>query len=184
MRQSTIWYEWLFRRKRRTRPSYLNCPLAQFDVVTPPPSRAGTPAPERTATPLLDERGPKTQLILLNRRSSLPSVSLSPSIFRPLLNRLAGEVAPGTVVTETEASNDNSVLQAKGRGPRLHDEKHELSSTPLLLLFFNFRLSHCFRSRLYIIEHAPSSWLYYCYILYSCIIFPSVNLCILFVAGL
>lgn len=49
-----------------------------FDVVTPPPSRVGTPVPvpERTPTPLLDERGPKTQLILLNRRSSLRSVSV------------------------------------------------------------------------------------------------------------
>jgi len=47
-----------------------------FDIVTPPPSRVGTPVPERTATPLLDERGPKTQLILLNRKPSLRSVSV------------------------------------------------------------------------------------------------------------
>lgn len=61
-----------------TRLSYL---LLQFDVVTPPPSRVGTPVPERTVTPLLDERGPKTQLVLLNRKSSLRSVSVFPSVF-------------------------------------------------------------------------------------------------------
>ena len=47
----------------------------QFDIVTPPPSRVGTPVQERTVTPFLDERGPKTQLVLLNRKSSLRSVS-------------------------------------------------------------------------------------------------------------
>ena len=58
--------------------SYLSS--IQFDVVTPPPSRVGTPEPERTATPLLDERGPKVQLILLNRQSSLRSVSVFPGL--------------------------------------------------------------------------------------------------------
>ncbi|KAF9651424.1 hypothetical protein BDM02DRAFT_3126956 [Thelephora ganbajun] len=56
-----------------------------FDIVTPPPSRVGTPVPERTATPFLDERSPKTQLFLLNRRPSLPSVKSHPA---PWLRRL------------------------------------------------------------------------------------------------
>jgi len=56
-----------------------------FDMVTPPPSRVGSPVSERTTTPVLDERGPKTQLILLNRKSSLPSVKPHPA---PWMRRL------------------------------------------------------------------------------------------------
>jgi len=56
-----------------------------FDIVTPPPSRVGTPVPERTATPFLEERGPKIQLVLLNRRASLQYVKSRPA---PWLRKL------------------------------------------------------------------------------------------------
>lgn len=103
--------------------------------------------PERTATPLLDERGPKTQLILLNRKSSLRSVSvrpeLSPSCRETFLSppRLAGENTPGPVVAETEACDYRVILKAEDRRTRPHDDgKHELSfrailASPLQLSF-------------------------------------------------
>jgi len=56
-----------------------------FDIVTPPPSRVGTPVSERAVTPLHDERGPKTQLVLLNRKPSLRSVKPQPA---PWLRKL------------------------------------------------------------------------------------------------
>jgi len=126
-------------------------PAIQFDIVTPPPSRVGTPVSERTTTPFLDERGPKTQLILLNRKASLPSVSLFSAVtpppsshFKP--NSLKGEATTSTVVAETEACNDRSLFKAEDSRTRPRDKKHELSFTSLQLLFFNFRLSNCFRS--------------------------------------
>ena len=70
--------------------------------------------PERTATPFLDERGPKTQLILLNRRASMPHVSLSPPLPLYSLSPLAGEVTPGTVAAETEACDGHRLLKTEG----------------------------------------------------------------------
>ena len=124
----------------------------QFDVVTPPPSRVGTPVPERTVTPFLDERGPKTQLILLNRKSSLRSVSVISQLFGIFSTPpLTGETATGTMVAETEACDCCVLFKAEACGTGPHDWKHELSFAPLLQLpLFNFRLSNCFRSKLYI----------------------------------
>ena len=48
------------------------------------------------------------------------------SHFRPILNLLAGEATPGTMVAETEACNGRSLLKTEGLGTRPHDEKHEL----------------------------------------------------------
>jgi len=73
-----------------------------FDIVTPPPSRVGTPVSERTATPFFDERGPKTQLVLLNRRPSLPYVKSRPAPWLRKLRRATVVVFSKQKATEPD----------------------------------------------------------------------------------
>lgn len=157
-RQFTIWYESVSFRLRSSvvlsrRSFYHRHPPHQFDVVTPPPSRVGTPVSERTATPFLDERGPKTQLVLLNRKSSLRSVSrfsnycfFPPPILTPPTLRTTGETTADAMVAETEACNDRVLLKTEDTRSGRHDDgKHGLIAviaSPLQISFVKLLSSY------------------------------------------
>jgi hypothetical protein len=132
---------------------------------------------ERTATPFLDERGPRTQLILLNRKSSLPSVSLPACSSHLRSNHSQVKSHPPPWLRRLRRATVVAFSKQKAEPDHMAGSTDCTASISSL-----FVCQIAFVSLAIHKEHAPSSPLYHSIVSYSCTL--SFSSCILFVAGL